>query len=56
MHPADDDWNDIGDDQDSVYSDFSVVFGQNGESTSEEDDRSYEEYLDELDGICWMSR
>ena len=56
MHPADDDWNDIGDDQDSVYSDFSVVFGQNGESTGEEDDRSYEEYLDELDGICWMSR
>ncbi|KAL4723855.1 hypothetical protein ACLX1H_009500 [Fusarium chlamydosporum] len=55
MHPADDDWDDIGDDQDSVYSDFSVVFGQNGENTNE-DDRSYEEYLDELDGICWMSR
>jgi hypothetical protein len=55
MHPADDDWDDIGDDQDSVYSDFSVVFGQNGDN-NEEDDRSYEEYLDELDGICWMSR
>ncbi|RGP79220.1 hypothetical protein FLONG3_2656 [Fusarium longipes] len=56
MHPANDDWDDVGDDQDSVYSDFSVVFGQNGENSSEEDDRSYEEYLDELDGICWMSR
>ncbi|KAM0501952.1 hypothetical protein ACHAP8_004249 [Fusarium lateritium] len=56
MHPPDDDWDDIGDDQDSVYSDFSVVFGQNGENGNEEDDRSYEEYLDELDGICWMSR
>ncbi|GKU17084.1 hypothetical protein FLAG1_01927 [Fusarium langsethiae] len=56
MHPADDDWDDIGDDQDSVYSDFSVVFGQNSENGNEEDDRSYEEYLDELDGICWMSR
>ncbi|KAJ4260490.1 hypothetical protein NW762_007231 [Fusarium torreyae] len=56
MHPADDDWDDMGDDQDSVYSDFSVLFGQNGESISGEDDRSYEEYLDELDGICWMSR
>ncbi|KAF4961051.1 hypothetical protein FSARC_10285 [Fusarium sarcochroum] len=56
MHPADDDWDDVGDDQESVYSDFSVLFGQNSESTGGEDDRSYEEYLDELDGICWMSR
>lgn len=56
MHPAYDDWDDAGDDQDSVYSDFSVVFGQNGENSNEEEDRSYEEYLDELDGICWMSR
>lgn len=56
MHPADDDWDDVGDDQESVYSDFSVLFGQNNENTGEEEDRSYEEYLDELDGICWMSR
>jgi hypothetical protein len=57
MHPADDDWDDVGDDdQESVYSDFSVLFGQSNENTGEEEDRSYEEYLDELDGICWMSR
>lgn len=57
MHPADDDWDDTGDDQESVYSDFSVLFGQSGDGVADgEDDRSYEEYLDELDGICWMSR
>ncbi|KAM0222899.1 hypothetical protein ACHAQD_003628 [Fusarium lateritium] len=57
MHPADDDWDDVGDDQESVYSDFSVLFGQSNENRGEEEeDRSYEEYLDELDGICWMSR
>lgn len=57
MHPADDDWDDAGDDQESVYSDFSVLFGQSGDGAADgEDDRSYEEYLDELDGICWMSR
>ncbi|KAF4990798.1 hypothetical protein FGRMN_8239 [Fusarium graminum] len=56
MHPANDDWDDVGDDQESVYSDFSVLFGQSNEDTGDEEDRSYEEYLDELDGICWMSR
>ncbi|KAF4463913.1 hypothetical protein FALBO_9257 [Fusarium albosuccineum] len=56
MHPADDDWDDTGDDQESVYSDFNVLFGQGSEGTGGEDERSYEEYLDELDGICWMSR
>jgi hypothetical protein len=56
MHPADDDWDDVGDDQDSVYSDFSVLFGQSDDGNNGEEDRSYEEYLDELDGICWMSR
>lgn len=56
MHPADDDWDDVGDDQDSVYSDFSVLFGQSDAGNNGEEDRSYEEYLDELDGICWMSR
>ncbi|KAF4983350.1 hypothetical protein FZEAL_1202 [Fusarium zealandicum] len=56
MHPADDDWDDVGDDQDSVYSDFGVLFGQAGDGAEDEDERSYEEYLDELDGICWMSR
>ncbi|KAF4450334.1 hypothetical protein F53441_6617 [Fusarium austroafricanum] len=53
MHPADDDWDDGGDDSDSVYSDFSVLFGQKDDGANGEEDRSYEEYLDELDGICW---
>ncbi|KAH6892396.1 hypothetical protein B0T10DRAFT_294210 [Thelonectria olida] len=67
LHPPVDDeydWDDsgggIGDDdqEDSVYSDFSVVFGQDSPATADEasDERSYEEYLDELDGICWVSR
>lgn len=55
MHPADDAWDDVGDDQDCVYSDFDVLFGQSAED-AEGEDRTYEEYLDELDGICWMSR
>lgn len=53
MHPTDDVWDDTGDDQESVYSDFGVLFGQ-GSEEAQGDDRSYEEYLDELDGICWM--
>ncbi|KAF5024752.1 hypothetical protein F66182_3184 [Fusarium sp. NRRL 66182] len=56
MHPTDDDWDDVGDDQDSVYSDFSVLFGQSSDDKNEEEERSYEDYLDELDGICWVSR
>ncbi|KAI5460891.1 hypothetical protein BGZ63DRAFT_357451 [Mariannaea sp. PMI_226] len=67
LHPPVDDydydWDDsnggLGDDQDDgVYSDFSVVFGQDKASTADatNDDRTYEEYLDELDGICWVSR
>ncbi|KAH7140897.1 hypothetical protein EDB81DRAFT_67076 [Dactylonectria macrodidyma] len=57
LHPADDDWDDGADDQDSVYTDFSVVFGQENPGGSDnKDERTYEEYLDELDGICWVSR
>ncbi|KAM5354029.1 hypothetical protein ACJ41O_000679 [Fusarium nematophilum] len=56
MHPADDEWDNVGEDQESVYSDFGVLFGQGGDGSEGEDERSYEEYLDELDGICWMSR
>ena len=37
---------------DHVYSDFSVIFGG---SPPQEENHSYEEYLDELDGITWVS-
>ncbi|GKT52190.1 uncharacterized protein ColSpa_12371 [Colletotrichum spaethianum] len=43
------------DDLEDVYSDFGAIFGgpaQNGEI--EDDGHSYEEYLDELDGISWV--
>ncbi|OHE96535.1 hypothetical protein CORC01_08133 [Colletotrichum orchidophilum] len=43
------------DDLEDVYSDFGAIFGgsaQTGEA--EEDGSSYEEYLDELDGISWV--
>lgn len=56
LHPADDDWDDLADDQDGVYSDFGVVFGQESPGAEAKDGRTYEEYLDELDGICWVSR
>lgn len=68
LHPPVDDeydWDDSGsgtgdgnNQEDGVYSDFSIVFGQNSPAAADAagDDRSYEEYLDELDGICWVSR
>ncbi|KAK1984540.1 hypothetical protein LZ30DRAFT_747824 [Colletotrichum cereale] len=43
------------DDLEDVYSDFGAIFGgaaNNGEM--EDDGHSYEEYLDELDGISWV--
>ncbi|KAK1965166.1 hypothetical protein LY78DRAFT_747926 [Colletotrichum sublineola] len=43
------------DDLEDVYSDFGAIFGgaaNNGET--EDDGHSYEEYLDELDGISWV--
>ncbi|WDK14878.1 hypothetical protein CGRA01v4_06159 [Colletotrichum graminicola] len=43
------------DDLEDVYSDFGAIFGgaaNNGEI--EDDGHSYEEYLDELDGISWV--
>jgi len=42
------------DDTDEVYSDFAVIFGPG--SGRDEDEHSYEEYLDELDGISWVLR
>ncbi|KAI9896128.1 hypothetical protein N3K66_009028 [Trichothecium roseum] len=53
---VDEDNEDDGD----VYSDFGVIFGGGGggggDSGQAQDDHSYEEYLDELDGISWVSR
>lgn len=39
----------VGSEKTCVYSDFSVIFG------ASDADASYEEYLDELDGISWAS-
>lgn len=55
LHPEDDDWDD-GEDGDNVYSDFSVIFGQGSPVVEAQEERTYEEYLDELDGICWVTR
>lgn len=68
---GDDENNDLTDDPDHVYSDFGVIFGGGSSSSgggsngagpsgggggsAEEDDYSYEEYLDELDGISWVT-
>ncbi|KAM0321404.1 hypothetical protein ACHAQA_010120 [Verticillium albo-atrum] len=50
---ADDDDDDTGD----VYSDFGAIFGGPREGDfSDDDEHSYEEYLDELDGISWVGR
>ncbi|CAH0003990.1 unnamed protein product [Clonostachys byssicola] len=66
-HLIDDDFNDAVDDPDEVYSDFSVIFStdkkkkgkkkrEDGEgSGSDDEDGSYEEFLDELDGISWVA-
>jgi hypothetical protein len=44
----------LSEDPEQVYSDFGVIFG-NGASAGTEEDHSYEEYLDELDGISWVT-
>ncbi|TEA15266.1 hypothetical protein C8034_v002460 [Colletotrichum sidae] len=44
------------DDVEDVYSDFGVIFGGLASNARDEDDGSYEEYLDELDGIAWVDR
>lgn len=52
-----------GDDPECVYVDLGVVFGVGGPArrresggarSGEDDDHSFEEYLDELDGISWV--
>jgi hypothetical protein len=55
-----DDLSDEGE-QEQVYSDFGDIFGGGGGGAEDaekrrDDDHSYEEYLDELDGISWMTR
>lgn len=54
LHADDESAGDVPDDGD-VYSDFGVIFGSPG-SPAEGEDHTYEEYLDELDGISWMTR
>ncbi|OLN85488.1 hypothetical protein CCHL11_08045 [Colletotrichum chlorophyti] len=45
------------DDLEDVYSDFGAIFGGSAQTGNDEDDgHSYEEYLDELDGISWVDR
>ncbi|KAF9878072.1 hypothetical protein CkaCkLH20_04648 [Colletotrichum karsti] len=44
------------DDLEDVYSDFGAIFGGSNQTGDCEDDGSYEEYLDELDGISWVGR
>ncbi|KAL2752372.1 hypothetical protein ACRALDRAFT_2029627 [Sodiomyces alcalophilus JCM 7366] len=55
--PCDDSRYTSGDEDDAgdVYCDFAAIFGGPPESDSS-DDESYEECLDELDGISWVGR
>ncbi|ROT38111.1 hypothetical protein SODALDRAFT_182125 [Sodiomyces alkalinus F11] len=55
--PGDDSRYTSGDEDESgdVYCDFAAIFGGPPESDSS-DDESYEECLDELDGISWVGR
>lgn len=49
--------DDLSDEGEQVYSDFGDIFGDPDEpDVRRDDDHSYEEYLDELDGISWMTR
>ncbi|KAK0385967.1 hypothetical protein NLU13_7141 [Sarocladium strictum] len=54
LHPDFDDYGD--DDPEHVYSDFGAIFRSGSPDAHTGDDHSYEEYLDELDGISWVTR
>jgi hypothetical protein len=54
LHPEFDDCGD--EDPEHVYSDFGAIFRSGSPDTQNGDDHSYEEYLDELDGISWVTR
>lgn len=51
LHLDEDALGEAGEDPEHVYSDFSVIFA----GGASDDDQSYEEYLDELDGISWAT-
>lgn len=68
LHGDEEGLNDVTDDPDHVYSDFSVIFGgggggassgssggEAGDVATQDENSSYEEYLDELDGISWVT-
>lgn len=44
------------DDSGDVYSDFSAIFDSGASAAADEDAHSFEDYLDELDGISWAVR
>lgn len=50
-HAEGDGDSDVGGGGEQVYSDFGVIFG----APMSDEDSSYEEYLDELDGLCWVT-
>ncbi|KAG9250717.1 uncharacterized protein F5Z01DRAFT_344015 [Emericellopsis atlantica] len=50
-----DDGAGLSEDPEQVYSDFGVIFGNGTSTAAAEEDHSYEEYLDELDGISWVT-
>ncbi|KAI6784705.1 uncharacterized protein J7T54_007798 [Emericellopsis cladophorae] len=50
-----DDCAGLSEDPEQVYSDFSVIFSNGTAAAAAEEDHSYEEYLDELDGISWVT-
>lgn len=54
LHADDESAGDVPEDSEDVYSDFGVIFGAS--PTAEGEDHTYEEYLDELDGISWVTR
>ncbi|KFA54302.1 hypothetical protein S40293_04844 [Stachybotrys chartarum IBT 40293] len=54
LHADDDAAYDVTDDPEHVYSDFGVIFGGASSEPKSPDEHSYEEYLDELDGITWV--
>lgn len=54
LHPDFDDYGD--EDPEHVYSDFGAIFRSGSPDSPAAEDHSYEEYLDELDGISWATR
>lgn len=44
------------DDSEDVYSDFSAIFDSGTNAPTDDDSHSFEDYLDELDGISWAVR